>query len=62
MREGSDFKFESVDCLDYKLHKIKLRRGGSYIKSPEWIRNKTATVNPKNEDYDNCFKYTLIVA
>ena len=23
MREGSDFKFESVDCLDYKLHKIK---------------------------------------
>ena len=33
MREGSDFKFESVDCLDYKLHKIKLRRGGSYIES-----------------------------
>ena len=31
MREGSDFKFESVDRLDYKLHKIKLRRGGSWI-------------------------------
>ena len=25
MREGSFFKFESVDRLDYKLHKIKLR-------------------------------------
>ena len=35
MREGSDFKFESVDCLDYKFHKIKLRRGGSYIESPD---------------------------
>ena len=32
MTEGNDFKFESVDCLDYKLHKI--RRGGSYIESP----------------------------
>ena len=28
VREGSDFKFESVDSLNYKLHKIKLRRGG----------------------------------
>ena len=39
IREGSDFNFECVDCLDYKLHKIKLRRGGLYIKSPKWIRN-----------------------
>ena len=31
MRESSDFKFESVDRLDNKLHKIKLRRGGSWI-------------------------------
>ena len=37
MREFSDFKLESVDRIDYKLHKIKLRRGGSYIKSPKWI-------------------------
>ena len=50
MREGSDFIFESVERLDYKLHKIKLKRGESYIKSPYWIRNKRATINPKNED------------
>ena len=61
MREGSDFIFESVERLDYKLHKIKLKRGGSYIKSPKWIRNKRATINSKNED-DNCFQYTLTVA
>ena len=29
MRGGSDFKVGSVDRFDYKLHKIKLRRGGS---------------------------------
>ena len=55
MREGSDFKFESVDCLDYNLHKIKLRRRGSYIKSPKWIRNKRATINSKNEDDEIVF-------
>ena len=59
MRKGGDFKFESVDRLDYKLHNIKLRRGGSYIKSPEWIRNKRATINPKDEDGGNCFQYAL---
>ena len=60
MREGTDFKFESVDRSDYKLHKIKLRRGRSYMKSPKWIRNKRAIINPKNDD--NCFQYALTVA
>ena len=54
MRGASDFKFESVELLEYKLHKIKLKRGGSHIDSPEWIRNKRATINPKNEDYNIC--------
>ena len=62
MRKGSDFKFESVRRLDYKLDKIKLKRRGSYIKSPQWIINKRATINPKNEDNDNCFQYALTAA
>ena len=41
-QKGSDFNFESSGRLDYKLHKIKLKRGGSYIESPKWIRNKRA--------------------
>ena len=61
MRGGNEFKFESVDRLDHKLHKIKLRRGGSCIESPEWIRNKRATINRKNEN-DNCFLYSLTAA
>ena len=31
--KGSDFKFESVNLMNYKLHKVSLERGGSYIKS-----------------------------
>ena len=54
MRGASDFPFESVELLQYSLHKIKLKRGGSYIESPEWIRNKLATINPQNKDDNNC--------
>ena len=45
--KGSDFVFESVDLLDYKLHRVRLKRGGSYIKSPKWLENKKAVTNPK---------------
>ena len=33
--KGSEFVFDSVDLLEYKLNKISLNRGGSYIDSPE---------------------------
>ena len=28
--------------------KENFRRGGSYIDSPDWIKKKEATINPKN--------------
>ena len=40
LRSGSNFVFESVDLLTYYIHKTRLKRGKSYIKSPEWILNK----------------------
>ena len=40
LRNGSNFVFESVDLLTYHIHKTRLKRGKSYIKSPEWILNK----------------------
>ena len=52
---GSKFIRDSVDLLYYHPHKIGLKRGGSYIDSPEWLKNKKATINPKNND-DNCFQ------
>ena len=55
MRKGSDFIFESVDLLPYSFHKINLKRGKSYMKSPKWVINKRATINTKNKDnkYEN---------
>ena len=53
--KDSNFVFESVDLLYYSLHKITLKRGGLYIKSPNWLRNKRATINPKSTD-NKCFR------
>ena len=61
MRGGSNFNFESVELLDYHVHKISLKRGKSYIKSLEWLENKKETINPKNGD-NNCFQYAITVA
>ena len=57
----SKFVFESVDLLYYSLHKTTLKRSGSYIKSPRWLKSKGVTINPKNEN-DNCFQYAITVA
>ena len=62
-RRGSEFIFEKVDLLYYHLHKTSLTRGKSYIiKSPQWLKNKRATINPKNKKEDNCFQYALTVS
>ena len=46
--KGSSFTFDRIDLLEYHLHKISLSRSGSYINSPEWIKNKGVTINRKN--------------
>ena len=38
--KGSDFVFESVYLMNY---------------FPKWLENKKATINPKNENDDECF-------
>ena len=55
------FVFDSVDALCYDLNKISLSRGGSYIDFPEWLKNRKATINSKNNN-DKCFQYGLAVA
>ena len=47
---GSEFIFDSVDALYYDLNKISLSRGGSYIHSPNWLKDEKTTINPKNND------------
>ena len=43
---GSEFVRDSVDLLYYHLHRISLKRGESYVDSPEWLKNKKATIKP----------------
>ena len=62
MISGSEFNFESVELMDYKLHRVRLRRGGSYIKSPDWLLHKGATINPKNKNDDECLWWSAISA
>ena len=61
LRNGSGFIFESVDLLSYAFHKISLKRGKSYIKSPKWVINKGATINSKNKD-NKYFQCSITVA
>ena len=60
--KGSEFIFHGVDLWHYHLHITRLRRkGSSNIECPKWLKNKKATINPKNND-DKCFQYALTTA
>ena len=59
--KGSDFEFDGVNFLYYDFNKISLNRGGSYIDSPKWFKNKTLTISPKNND-NKCFQYAVTLA
>ena len=59
--KGSDFEFDAVNFLYYDFNKISLNRGGSYIDSPKWLKDKKSTINPKNNDH-KCFQYAVTLA
>ena len=60
--KGSELVFHYVHLLYYKCHKINPNRGGSYIDSSDWIKNKKVTINPINKKdykcYNSCVKET----
>ena len=59
--KGSDFAFDGVNYLYYDLNKISISKGGSYIDSPKWLKDKKSAINQKNNDY-KCFQYALTLA
>ena len=59
---GSDFIFDCVYLLHFKYHEINVNRDGSYIDSPDWIKNKKAATNPINTKDNKCFQYAVTVA
>ena len=58
---GSDLVFDGVNFLYYDFKKTSISRGGSYIDSPKWLKDKKSTINPKNNDY-KCFQYAVTLA
>ena len=57
---GSEFIPDSVELLEYELHKIDIITAESYIVSRDWIASKKATINPKNEKDNKCFQWSII--
>ena len=58
---GNYFISNSVQLVYYKCNKVNYGPGGSCIDSPDWIKKKKATTNPKNTDH-KCFQYVGTVA
>ena len=58
---GSDFVFNGINYFYYDFNRASISKGGSYIESPKWLKNKKSTVNQKNNDY-KCFQYATILA
>ena len=60
MRE-SDFELDGINFLYYDFNKTSIYRGGTYIDSTKWLKDKKSTINPKNND-DKCFQYAVTLA
>ena len=61
-RTDSSYVYESVEGLSIHFHKIDLNRESSYTPSPDWLKNKGATINPQNTKDNYCFMYALTIA
>ena len=54
--------YESVEECNIHFHKIDLRRGTSFIDTPEWLKHKKAIINPQNKNNVYCFMYSATIA
>ena len=59
--ENLQDKMRGSDFFNYNFNKTSIYRGGSYIDSPKWLKDKKSTVNPKNNDH-KCFQYAATLA
>ena len=57
---ASEFIPDSIELLYYHFQRTDIRRAESYIMSPDWIANKTAKINPKNEKDNKCFQWSIL--
>ena len=58
--KSSEFVFDYVHVMYYvKCLIINPNRAGSYIDSPDWIKNKKATIKLINRKDNECFQYAM---
>ena len=57
-----EFVQSYVQLMYNKCHKINPYRGGSYVDSPDWIKNKKTTTYPINKKDKKCFQCATTVA
>ena len=59
--KGSHFIFNGVNYLFYDFNRISISKGGSYIESPKWLKDKKCTINQKN-NHKKCFQFATTLA
>jgi len=59
--EGSGFSLKQINSLQININKYCPLKASSYLDLPEFIKNKQAVINIKNED-NQCFKWAILSA
>src|SRR5277367_3017267 len=59
--EGSGFSLKQINSLQININKYSPLKASSYFELPEYITNKKAIINVKNED-NQCFKWAILAA
>ena len=54
-----NFVLKGVESMTYNFIKIVIKN--TFIESPAWIKNKSCTINPLNND-NKCFQYSIIIS
>ena len=59
--KSSDLVFNGINDFYYDFNRVSICKGGSYIDSPKWLKDKKSTVNQKNNDF-KYFQYVTTLA
>ena len=54
-----NFLLKGVESIAYSFTKIIVKN--TFVESPDWIKNKRCTINPKNKD-NKCFQSSVIIS
>ena len=59
---GSNLVFDGIDLTLVQFIKLRLKTGGSYVPTPNWISVKKATINPQNTEESCCFAWAVVAS